>query len=108
PPPMETKPPTETKPRVVAKPLVIEIIAADKGFAPNDIKVPRKRPVVLRFRRSSDKTCATEVIFDHDGKREIKDLPLGKSIDIAVTFEQPGTITFHCAMDMHRGTITVQ
>jgi plastocyanin domain-containing protein len=38
----------------------------------------------------------------------IKDLPLDKTVDVAVTFEQPGTITYHCAMNMIRGTITVQ
>jgi plastocyanin domain-containing protein len=64
--------------------------------------------VVLRFKRTVQKTCATEVAFEHDGKRVLKDLPLDKTVDIALTFEQPGTIRYHCAMDMFRGTITVQ
>jgi plastocyanin domain-containing protein len=62
----------------------------------------------LRFKRGVEKTCATEVAFEHDGKRVLQDLPLGKIVDIAVTFDKPGTITYRCAMDMFRGTITVQ
>jgi thiol-disulfide isomerase/thioredoxin len=110
-PPSQDTPPPATKPaqtKPSPKPLVVEIAVTAKGFEPRDIKVARKRPVVLRFRRSFEKTCATEVVFDHDGKHVVKDLALDKTVDVAVTFERPGTITYHCAMDMIRGTITVQ
>ncbi len=113
-PPTIDKPPTTDKPppsKDAAKtdnPLVIEIAADDKRFDPRDIKVPRKRPVVLRFRRTVEKSCATEVFFDHDGKHELRELPFDKPVDFAITFEQPGTITYRCAMNMFSGTITVQ
>jgi len=87
---------------------VVDIVATEKGFEPADIKVPRKRPVVLRFVRKAAKTCATEVILDHAGKRIVKDLPLDKQVDLELVFDHPGTVTYRCAMDMYRGTITVQ
>jgi thiol-disulfide isomerase/thioredoxin len=107
-PPAQPTPAKPEKPIVTQKPLVIEIVANERGYAPSDIKVPRNRPIVLRFRRTAAKSCATEVIFEHDGKRVVKDLPLDKSVDLAITFEQRGTITYRCAMNMFTGTITVQ
>jgi thiol-disulfide isomerase/thioredoxin len=108
--PMQSTPqPAPAQKPAVMKPLIIEIAVTAKGFVPGDVKVPRKRPVVLRFRRSFAKTCATEVVLDHEGKRIIKDLPLDKTIDLALTFTRPGTVKYGCAMDMMiGGTITVQ
>jgi thiol-disulfide isomerase/thioredoxin len=97
-----------TKKATPPKPHVVDIAVTAKGFEPRDIKVPRKRPVVLRFTRSFDKTCATEVVFDHDGKHVVKDLPIAKTVEVKATFEQPGTIKYSCAMKMIGGTITVQ
>jgi thiol-disulfide isomerase/thioredoxin len=105
--PPATRPPAPHRPAAV-KALVVDIAVTSKGFEPGDIKVPRKRPVVLRFRRSEAKTCATEVVFEHDGKHVVKDLPLDQTVELPITFEQPGTIRYGCAMDMIRGTITVQ
>ena len=86
----------------------IDITITERGFEPKDIKVPRNRPAVLRFRRTAAKTCATEVVFDHDGVHELKDLPLNTTVELPITFAKPGTIKFSCAMNMIGGTITVQ
>jgi thiol-disulfide isomerase/thioredoxin len=98
------------KPRATAtKPLVIAIDVTRQGFTPRDIEVPSGRPIVLRFHRTFDKTCATEVVFEHDGKRVLKDLPLGKVVEVPVTFEKRGRIGYGCAMNkMIGGTITVE
>jgi thiol-disulfide isomerase/thioredoxin len=88
--------------------LVIEIAATDRGFEPAAITVPSHRAVVLRFTRTSDKTCATDVVIDHDGQHVIKDLPLNQPASIPLVFDQPGTITYGCGMNMFHGTITVQ
>jgi thiol-disulfide isomerase/thioredoxin len=108
PPPTQTSTTQPAPPQPAAKPPAPPKPYVVKGFEPRDIKVPRKRPVVLRFTRSFDKTCATEVVFDHDGKHVVKDLPVAKTVEVKATFEQPGTIKYGCAMKMIGGTITVQ
>lgn len=95
-------------PAIPSDALVIEIAATERGFEPAAITVPHGRSVVLRFTRTSDKTCATDVVIDHDGQHVIQDLPLNKPIAIPLVFAQPGTITYTCGMAMFHGTITVQ
>jgi thiol-disulfide isomerase/thioredoxin len=93
----------------VVKAQVIKIDVTQQGFTPRDIKVKSGKPVVLRFHRKFDKTCATEVVFEHDGKRVLKDLPVDKVIDVPVTFDKRGSIAYGCAMNkMIGGTITVE
>ncbi len=87
---------------------VVEITAGEHGFAPASVEVTHGTPVTLRFRRTTDDTCATEVAFDHDGKHELVALPLNKTVDLTVTFDAPGTITYACAMNMFTGTIVVR
>ena len=63
------------------------LIDGRQGLTPRDKEIGRwlragKTPVVLTFHRKTDKTCATEVIFEHDGKKVMKQLPLGKPASI--------------------------
>jgi plastocyanin domain-containing protein len=70
--------------------------------------VPRGKPVILSFERTTDRTCATEVVFRLGGKRTETKLPLGRKVEIPLTFSTVGQITYACAMDMVVGTITVR
>jgi thiol-disulfide isomerase/thioredoxin/plastocyanin len=105
-PPPATKPPAASRP--AAKVPVFAIIATERGFEPGTITIPRGTPVTLRFTRKVEKTCATEVTFQHDGKTELLALPLDKTVSLTVTFKAPGTITYACAMNMITGTIVVR
>ena len=100
------KPPPIKAP--LAKTPVVSIAVTAKGFEPNNVVVSAGKPVTLRFERTVEKTCATEVALDVDGKRIVKDLPLGKRVDLTLTFTKRGEIRYACAMDMIRGTITVR
>ena len=42
------------------------------------------------------------------GKRLERALPLDRPVELTVTFPTAGTITYACAMDMVRGTITAR
>jgi plastocyanin domain-containing protein len=107
---VDAAPPTKTPPQVTvpAKPAVFAISATERGFEPGTITVPRGRPVTLRFTRTAERTCATEVAFQHDRKSELVALPVGKAVDLTVTFKAPGTVTYTCAMNMFSGTIIVR
>ena len=108
PPPSATPPkPTATRPKPrPAAPIAVVVTAA--GFEPKNVVVPVGRPVTLRFERKVERTCATEIVLELDGKRIVKDLPLGKPVDLTLTIATPRTITYACAMDMIGGTITAR
>ena len=86
-----------------------EIAVTDKGFEPRDVTVPAGKPVTLVFDRKTDQTCATEIVVEAgDGTKIEKKLPLNTPVEIATTFPKAGKLGYACAMDMMKGTITVQ
>jgi plastocyanin len=95
------------RPRPASIP-AFQIVVTPKGFEPDDVKVPAGKPVTLRFERKTEKTCATEIVMEVDGKKVVKDLPLNKPVELTLTFSRPGRVGYACAMDMIRGSITVQ
>lgn len=96
------EPPTTTSPAAEAYRVEIEVTEA--GFEPAEIKVPRGRPVTLVVTRKTDKTCAKDVAI----AGQVVDLPLDKPVEINVSFEKPGTVTYACGMNMIKGSIIVQ
>ena len=63
-------------------------------------------PASITFLRTTDKTCATEVVFPTlDIKRA---LPLNEAITIEFSPKQPGEIAFVCGMNMLKGTVVVE
>jgi len=101
--------PSEQVPKTRPAPVpVYSIIVTAKGFEPGEVTVPVGQRVTLRFHRKVERTCATEVVLEVDGEKIVKDLPLGKSIDLTLTFAKRGKVRYACAMDMIRGSITVQ
>ncbi|MFZ5894703.1 MAG: cupredoxin domain-containing protein [Myxococcota bacterium] len=93
-----------------AKPAArIEIAVTSEGFAPDNIKVPAKKPVTLVFTRKTDVTCAKSVVVSlGEGKQVERELPLNKPVEIAVTFPKSGTLSYACSMDMVKGVVLVQ
>jgi plastocyanin domain-containing protein len=84
----------------------VHIKVTDTGFEPEKITVKKDTPVHLAFLRTSDKTCATEVLIP-DQKIK-KDLPLNKEVTVDLTFKKDGEVTFMCGQKMMKGTIVVQ
>jgi plastocyanin domain-containing protein len=87
----------------------IEIAVTKRGFDPDEIKVPAKKPVTLVFTRTTDQTCTKKVVLTlEDGKQVERDLPLDKPVELAVTFPKAGKLGYACGMDMTKGIIVVQ
>lgn len=86
----------------------IEIRVTTKGFEPDAITVPAKKPVTLVFTRTTDATCTKSVVLKLDSGKVERDLPLDKPVEIAVTFPKAGKLGYACGMDMTKGTILVQ
>ncbi|HSD90833.1 MAG TPA: cupredoxin domain-containing protein, partial [Kofleriaceae bacterium] len=84
----------------------LEITVTEQGFEPAEVKVPRDRPVTLVFKRTTDKTCAKDIVISEGNV--VKDLPLNQAVEVTLTFTSPGPVPYECGMHMIHGTIVVQ
>ena len=77
---------------------VYKVEVTQKGYVPSTIKVPKNLDKVkLLFTRTTEKTCAREVVLEEQNINE--KLPLNQ--EVAITFEVKGhnEIIFGCHMD---------
>jgi plastocyanin domain-containing protein len=83
----------------------IAITADDTGFHPSAVKLAKGAAASLVFTRTTDDTCATEVVFPQlDVKKE---LPKGTPVTIAVPTDKEQTLTFQCGMGMYKSSVVV-
>jgi RND family efflux transporter MFP subunit len=83
-----------------------EIVVNERGFDPARVTLRAGTPARITFRRTTDKTCGTEVVFPSlDIKRA---LPLNQPVQIEFTPAKAGDIAFGCGMNMLRGTVVVE
>ncbi len=82
------------------------IVTVDEhGFQPDRVYAKRGRPISLVFNRTTDKTCATEVVIASERIR--KDLPLNAQAVVTFIPEKAGEVPFACPMNMVKGTLQV-
>lgn len=84
----------------------IAITVDHNGFTPNTFAVKAGAPVVLKVTRTSDATCATELVLKEEGINQ--KLPLNETVEIQFTPKKKGKLAFACGMDMFKGEIVVQ
>jgi plastocyanin domain-containing protein len=85
-----------------------DVTASEHGFSPASVKLPGGGPgshMPVTFVRTTDKTCATEVVFP-DLKIEQK-LPLNQVVSVDLPTDAPTTLTFACGMGMYKGSVVV-
>jgi plastocyanin domain-containing protein len=85
-----------------------DVVASEHGFTPSTLTLPTGGPGshhAVTFVRTSDKTCATEVVIP-DMKIDEK-LPLNQVIAVYVPTDTPRTLTFQCGMGMYKGSVVV-
>lgn len=87
-------------------PSVIPVTVGDAGFEPARIPVAVGSDVVLEFTRTSEKTCATEVLVPSQDARVV--LPLGRPVRVPIRAAQTGEVTFTCGMGMFKGAVVAQ
>lgn len=83
-----------------------KVIVDDKGFTPSRVEVQKGKPASLVFVRTTDDTCAKEVVFP-DLKLE-KELPLRTAVNIEVPTAEARTLTFQCGMAMYKSAVVIQ
>jgi plastocyanin len=84
----------------------IEMKVTRNGFEPATVRVAKGRPVELRITRTTDETCATEIVIPDAGVNV--PLPLGQPVTVRFTPPRAGTLRYSCAMGMFGGTIEVR
>ena len=78
----------------------------DVSFNPQRLTLRAGVPARITFVRTSDKTCATAVVFASLNIR--RELPLHQAVTIEFTPGKAGEIAFACGMNMLHGTVVVQ
>lgn|SRR5512147_2682903 len=76
------------------------------GFDPWHIEARAGEPLVLVVTRTTDDTCATEIIIREAGLKV--PLPLGKPVRVELVPSRAGKLRFSCAMQMFQGEIDVK
>jgi plastocyanin domain-containing protein len=74
------------------------------GFQPSRLALNGARRIV--FRRTSDATCATAVVFP--GLDIEKSLPLNTDVTVELPPSARGELGFQCGMGMYRAKVVVQ
>ena len=84
----------------------IAIRVTSRGFEPAVIRVRSGRPLVLVVTRTTERTCAKEIVI---AERKIRQpLPLNRAVEVRLTPEKPGSLRFACGMDMISGRLVVE
>lgn len=84
----------------------IRIEVGSNGFTPSEVTIPAGREVRATFVRTTDATCATEVVFPSLGVKRA--LPLNQPVAITIPPQKAGEIAFACGMNMFKGQWRVQ
>jgi hypothetical protein len=83
-----------------------EIIVDEKGFTPSSVTIKQGSKTTLTFKRTSDDTCAKEVVFPEINLK--KDLPLNQSVKVEVPTDKARKLTFQCGMGMFKSAVIIQ
>jgi RND family efflux transporter MFP subunit len=89
-----------------AKAQTAKIVINEQGFDPAKVSLRAGTPGRLTFIRTTDKTCATEVVFP--SLKIKRALPLNEPVQIEFTPAKTGEIAFACGMNMLKGVVVVQ
>jgi RND family efflux transporter MFP subunit len=82
------------------------VIVSEKGFEPSHVALRAGVPVRLTFVRTTDATCATEMLIP--AFKIKRALPLNQPVAVEFMPQKSGDIDFVCGMNMLKGTIVVQ
>lgn len=87
----------------------ITIKVTEKGFEPARVRVKSGQPLRLTVIRTTDRTCATQIVFPALNLQQ--KLPLNQPQTIEIPPNQTakaGTLSFACNMDMLAGEIVLE
>ncbi len=84
----------------------VHITVTKNGYEPFRVRATRGKPLTLVVTRTTDETCATEIVIPEANLS--RDLPLGQPVTITFTPQKTGELRYSCAMKMFQGVIDVR
>ena len=84
----------------------VRITVTKNGYEPWRVRAWKGVPLTLVVTRTTDATCATEVVLPEYGID--RKLPLGEPVTITFTPTRAGELRYSCAMRMFQGVIDVR
>jgi len=78
----------------------------ERGFEPVSLRLRRGVEARITFLRTTDQTCAKEVVLRDFGIR--RDLPMNQPVVVTLTPKTKGEFSFTCGMNMMHGKLIVQ
>ncbi|MFY0529261.1 cupredoxin domain-containing protein [Archangium gephyra] len=92
--------PTATAPAQPAakpgEPRTIALSVTEKGYEPSPVTLKQGEPVKLVLTRTTDQTCATEIVLEDYNINT--PLPLNQPVEVAFTPNKTGKLVYGCAM----------
>lgn len=85
---------------------VATVCATENGYEPSSMEVKKGTPLRIRFIRTTNSTCATEVI-SADPKIDQSLPELGKPVEVEIPTNVAREITLSCSMKMFHTKIRV-
>mgnify|MGYP001426172951 CR=1 FL=1 len=85
-----------------------DVTASEHGFSPPSLKLTQGGPgshAAVTFVRTTDRTCATEVVFPELNIE--RKLPLNQVVSVEVPTDTARTLAFQCGMAMYKGALVV-
>jgi len=95
----------DAAPVAVADKGAIAVVVDSDGFKPSSVKLKKGTPATLVFTRTTDETCATEVVFPQLDIK--KDLPKNTPVTITVPTDKEQKLTFQCGMGMYKSSVVI-
>ncbi len=87
-------------------PRPVEIKVTRNGFEPARVHATKGQPLRLVVTRTTDDTCATEIVIPDAGLNV--PLPLGQPVPVTFTPKKSGALRYSCAMGMFGGVVDVE
>jgi hypothetical protein len=87
---------------VAAMPARVEV--GSDGFQPSRVRLVGGRQII--FKRTSDSTCATAVVFPELGIE--KPLPLNVDVPVDLPASAQGEVGFQCGMGMYKSKVVAE
>ena len=84
----------------------VKITVTRNGYEPWRVRAWKGVPLTLVVTRTTDETCATEVVLPEYGINQ--KLPLNQAVTITFTPTREGELRYACAMNMFQGVIDVR
>jgi plastocyanin domain-containing protein len=94
--PAQPAPARASAPQQAGEPWTVDMKVTQNGYEPSPLILKKGEPVTLNITRTTEKTCATEIIIKEHGINT--DLPLNETVQVTFTPEQTGELKYGCAM----------